>query len=55
MMSLDNSYSLDELREWDTRCRRIAGGQPFDYVTELKIDGLSISLIYVEGLLANGK
>jgi DNA ligase (NAD+) len=52
MLSLDNSYSIEALREWARRCERLAGGQAFDYVTELKIDGLSISLIYENGLLA---
>lgn len=52
MLSLDNSYSLDDLREWARRCERLARGHTFDYVAELKIDGLSISLIYEDGLLA---
>jgi DNA ligase (NAD+) len=52
MLSLDNSYSIDDLREWARRCERLAGGRAFDYVVELKIDGLSISLIYENGLLA---
>jgi DNA ligase (NAD+) len=54
MMSLDNSYSIDDLREWARRCEKLAGGRKFDYVAELKIDGLSISLIYQNGLLARG-
>jgi DNA ligase (NAD+) len=54
MMSLDNSYNFDELKEWDIRARRMAGGREFDYVTELKIDGLSISLIFTDGLLTHG-
>jgi DNA ligase (NAD+) len=54
MMSLDNSYSLNELREWARRCERLAGGRTFDYVAELKIDGLSISLIYQDGVLVRG-
>ncbi|HZS09881.1 MAG TPA: NAD-dependent DNA ligase LigA [Blastocatellia bacterium] len=54
MMSLDNSYSLDDLREWAMRCEKLAGGRAFDYVAELKIDGLSISLVYENGLLARG-
>jgi len=54
MMSLDNSYNIDELGEWDARCRRLAGKSSFDYVTELKIDGLSISLIYTDGRLTHG-
>lgn len=54
MLSLDNSYSIDDLREWAARCEKLAGGRPFDYVAELKIDGLSISLIYEDALLARG-
>ena len=48
MLSLDNSYSIDDLREWARRCERLAEGHQFDYVAELKIDGLSISLMYEE-------
>ncbi len=54
MMSLDNSYSIDELREWAKRCEKLAEGRAFDYVAELKIDGLSISLIYAGSVLARG-
>ena len=54
MMSLDNSYSIDDLRDWARRCERLAGGRKFDYVAELKIDGLSISLVYEDGLLVRG-
>lgn len=54
MLSLDNSYSLDDLRDWARRCERLAEGSAFAYVTELKIDGLSISLIYQDGLLVRG-
>lgn len=51
MLSLDNSYSIDDLREWGRRCERLAEGHAFDYVAELKIDGLSISLTYQDGRL----
>ncbi len=54
MLSLDNSYSIDDLRDWAKRCEKLAGGRYFDYVAELKIDGLSISLIYESGVLAHG-
>ena len=54
MLSLDNSYSVGDLREWAKRCEKLAGGRTFDYVAELKIDGLSISLIYENGVLTNG-
>src|SRR5215475_6085057 len=52
MLSLDNSYSIDDLRAWAKRCEKLAEGRAFDYVAALKIDGLSISLIYEEGALA---
>jgi DNA ligase (NAD+) len=54
MLSLDNTYSVDDLREWDRRVRRGLGREAVDYVTELKIDGLSISAIYERGLLVRG-
>jgi DNA ligase (NAD+) len=54
MLSLDNSYNLDELRAFDQRCRRLAEGRAFDYVAELKIDGLSLALHYENQLLTRG-
>src|SRR5204862_1346151 len=51
MLSLDNSYNIDELRAFDERCRRLADGREFEYVAELKIAGLSISLLYEAALL----
>ena len=54
MLSLDNSYNIEDLRAFDERCRKLAGGRRFQYVAELKIDGLSLSLHYEGGLLARG-
>ncbi len=54
MLSLDNSYNIDELRAFDERCRRLAEGRALEYVAELKIDGLSLSLQYEDGVLARG-
>lgn len=54
MLSLDNSYNIEELRAFDERCRRLADGRQIEYVAELKIDGLSIALHYENGLLARG-
>jgi DNA ligase (NAD+) len=54
MLSLDNSYNIEDLRAFDERCRKLADGRAFDYVAELKIDGLSISLHYAGGVLARG-
>src|ERR687886_738071 len=54
MLSLDNSYNIEDLRAFDERCRKLADGRAFDYVAELKIDGLSISLHYEDDVLARG-
>ena len=51
MLSLDNSYSKDELRAWFERVSRELGREPEGLAAELKIDGASISLIYVDGRL----
>src|SRR5215475_9361571 len=52
MLSLDNTYSIDELRDWDKRVQRLAAGRAYEYVAELKIDGVSLAVIYVNGQLA---
>ena len=56
MLSLDNTYSSQELREFDERVRRGAalGDTPVTYIAELKIDGLSIALMYEHGKLIRG-
>ncbi|HEX9424529.1 MAG TPA: NAD-dependent DNA ligase LigA [Pyrinomonadaceae bacterium] len=54
MLSLDNSYNIDELRAFDQRCRRLADGRSLDYVAELKIDGLSLALHYENQILVRG-
>jgi DNA ligase (NAD+) len=54
LMSLDNSYDLDDLKAFDERCRKLADGRAFDYVAELKIDGLSVALHYENGVLVAG-
>lgn len=54
LMSLDNSYDLDELKAFVERCERLADGRSVDFVAELKIDGLSVALHYEDGLLAAG-
>ncbi|MBK7933707.1 MAG: NAD-dependent DNA ligase LigA [Acidobacteria bacterium] len=54
LMSLDNSYSLDDLKAFTERCERLAEGRKLDYVAELKIDGLSVSLHYERGILVTG-
>ncbi|MFA5159925.1 MAG: NAD-dependent DNA ligase LigA [Candidatus Omnitrophota bacterium] len=54
MLSLDNTYSREELSDFDTRVRKGLGGEPFSYFVEEKIDGVSIALVYELGLLKLG-
>ncbi|MHC4884456.1 MAG: NAD-dependent DNA ligase LigA [Planctomycetota bacterium] len=51
MLSIENTYDDDMLADFDTRVRKLLGGEAFEYVVELKIDGLAISLLYEEGIL----
>ena len=46
MLSLDNAYTEEELRDWDRRVHELAGGLPVEYTCELKLDGLSLALHY---------
>ena len=52
ILSLENAYSWEEAEAWRARILRALGKEPPGYVAELKIDGLSISLRYEEGVLA---
>ncbi len=54
MLSLDNTYSEDELREFEARILRIVGTRELAYFAELKIDGLSMALHYEHGRLVRG-
>lgn len=54
MMSLENSYSIEDLKDFDERCRKLADGRKFEYVAELKIDGVSVALHYENGILTVG-
>ncbi len=54
MMSLDNTYSFDELREFDGRVRKLLPGEGVRYVLEPKVDGCSISVRYEQGLMVMG-
>ncbi len=54
MLSLDNAFSYDALRDWDRRVREGSGREKIEYITEHKFDGLSISLQYENGALARG-
>ncbi len=52
MLSIDNTYSIEELREYGQRAARIVPGEPIEWVVELKIDGVAVSVTYEDGLLA---
>ncbi|OQC10334.1 MAG: DNA ligase [Tenericutes bacterium ADurb.Bin087] len=52
MLSLSNAFSADDLRDFDRRVRSVIKKERVDYVVELKIDGLAISLMYVDGTLS---
>src|ERR1051326_4838693 len=54
MLSLDNTYNEDELRDWERRVHELSGRSDVDYVCELKLDGMSLALIYEDGKLARG-
>jgi DNA ligase, NAD-dependent len=54
MLSLGNTYSEQELRDFDGRVSRALDGDPYEYFCELKFDGVSISLIYENGVLTRG-
>jgi DNA ligase (NAD+) len=54
MLSLDNAFSYDALREFDRRVREGSGKEKIEYIAEHKFDGLSISLQYEDGVLVRG-
>ncbi|MGB8323613.1 MAG: NAD-dependent DNA ligase LigA [Candidatus Acidiferrum sp.] len=54
MLSLDNAFSYDALREWDRRVREGTGRKEIEYIAEHKFDGLSISLQFKDGLFVRG-
>lgn len=51
MLSLGNTYSIEEVEEFVARCKQMLGGEDFEIVGEMKYDGTSISLIYEHGKL----
>ncbi len=54
MLSLDNTFGRDELIDFDTRVKKLLEEAPVEYVTELKIDGLGVSLLYENGTFVRG-
>jgi len=54
MMSIDNSYDLEELRRFGERTAKALPGEVVEWVVELKIDGVAVSIRYEDGLLVQG-
>ncbi|MDH5174563.1 MAG: NAD-dependent DNA ligase LigA, partial [Elusimicrobiota bacterium] len=54
MLSLDNTYSSEEIEEWDKRVHKGLPGGKAEYVVELKIDGVGVSLTYEKGVFLVG-
>ncbi len=54
MLSLDNAYSEEELRNWERRVHELSGRKDIEYVCELKLDGMSLALRYEDGKLVRG-
>jgi DNA ligase (NAD+) len=54
MLSLDNTYNVDDLRNWERRVHELSGRNDIDYVCELKLDGMSLALLYEDGQLVRG-
>src|SRR5258707_5068009 len=54
MLSLDNTYSEEELRAWERRGHELSGRKDVDYVCELKLDGMALALVYEDGHLGRG-
>ena len=54
MLSIDNTYSEEELIEFDKRVKKTAGIRDVDYVVELKYDGVAVSLMYENGIFVKG-
>jgi DNA ligase (NAD+) len=54
MLSLDNTYNVEDLRGWERRVHELSGRNDIDYVCELKLDGMSLALLYENGKLLRG-
>ena len=54
MLSLDNTYNVEDLRNWERRVHELSGRKDIEYVCELKLDGMSLALHYENGHLARG-
>ncbi|UCD55478.1 MAG: NAD-dependent DNA ligase LigA [Candidatus Omnitrophota bacterium] len=54
MLSMDNTYSHEELRDFDKRVRKNLGKEKYEYAVEFKVDGVSVSIVYEDGIFMQG-
>ncbi len=54
MLSIDNTYTEAEVRNFAQRARRLLGGEPIEWVVELKVDGVAVAVFYENGVLVRG-
>lgn len=54
MLSIEDAFTLEEVKEWEERMKRLAPHDKYDYYAEIKMDGLAMSLIYEDGVFAVG-
>ncbi len=54
MLSIDNTYSIEELQNYGRRTEKLLAGETIEWVVELKIDGVAVSLLYEDGRLVRG-
>jgi DNA ligase (NAD+) len=54
MLSIENTYSVEELKKYGERVAKLLPGESIEWVVELKIDGVAVSLVYEDGLLVRG-
>lgn len=53
MLSIEDVFSFDELREWENRIKKVGGHDEIDYYAMVKVDGLAMSLVYEDGVLVS--
>jgi len=54
MLSIEDAFALEEVRDWEERMKRLSPHDRYDYYAEIKMDGLAMSLIYEDGMFAIG-
>ncbi len=54
MLSIDNTYSIEELQQYGARIAKLLPGEKIEWVVELKIDGVAVALLYENGALVRG-